>query len=163
ELTAHYAQLARTGFSSFQQHSAAGSLILLNLSRALMWDPSPETMSASIERGVAHEYTHFAQRAILGEGSIPGWFEEGQAVYQSARQVGGGYANLSRAAGGQRDGTALRLWQLDAATEQHVHEGGEEGVAVYGRGYAAVAMLAERYGYPATVQLLRDNHDGTLL
>src|SRR5262249_49990400 len=151
ELTARYAELARTGTSSFQPYGAVGSLILLNLSHALRWDPSPETMRVVIERGVAHEYTHFAQRAILGEGRVPAWFEEGQAVYQSMRQAGGGYVNIMRAAGGQRDGTGLRLWQINAATEQHIHEGGDEGVAVYGRGHAAVAMLAERYGYPATV------------
>src|SRR5262245_31053475 len=78
------------------------------------------------------------------------------------RHAGGGYVNLTRAAGNQLDSTGLRLWQLNAETDRHVHEGGAEGVAVYGRGYAAVALLAERYGYPATVQLLRDNRDGSL-
>src|SRR5262249_39875533 len=140
ELTARYAELARAGSSTFVSFSAVGSLVLLNLSRALTWDPSPETIRAGIERSVAHEYTHFAQRAILGEGGIPSWFEEGQAVYQSMRHAGGGYVNLTRAAGNQLDSTGLRLWQLNAETDRHVHEGGAEGVAVYGRGYAAVAL-----------------------
>jgi hypothetical protein len=157
----HYDRLAHLGASTFAHFTAAGSLIMPNLSPKLQWDASGAAMQAAIRRTITHEYTHFAQDVLLGSGGVPRWFTEGQAGYRERRADGATYENLMLAVSGQQDGTAPRLSQLIPHMGWDTHDEADQTAAVYARSYAALAFLVERYGFPATVQLLRDNRDGT--
>ena len=156
----YQAQLARTGQSTYIFHGIGGSLILLNLVEAPGRQPPGDRVQARIEQTLAHEYTHFAQHGISGLAPVPMWFLEGQAVYQEFRNGSRSYNDLPLAIRGQRDGTAASLRALTRPEEWFAREQVEGRAAVYSRGYAAVAFLIERYGFAATVQLLRDNWNG---
>jgi hypothetical protein len=160
QVTSTYEQLARRGAGSFDQFTATGSLIVLNLSRTLRWEGSSEGVRAAIGRKTIHEYTHFAQRGILGKGSAPRWFKEGQAVHQERRFAGRSAENLLDAMIAEKDGTAPRLSELIHEPTWGAEEAGDHTAVVYGRGYATYAFLVERFGFPTTVQLLRENRGG---
>src|SRR3954470_15026319 len=53
-----------------------------------------------------------------------------------------------------------RLSQLSSGMDWSAHEHPDQETDPHGRGYGALAYMAERYGFPATVRLLHENHDG---
>jgi hypothetical protein len=140
----------------------SGSTILVNLAGEFSRQQPPGAVRASIQKIVAHEYTHAAQHALLGDGEIPRWFEEGQAMYQEYRAFGHPYVDLRYAAQWQHDGKAFRLGDLTQWKDWDEREHTDGTRPIYNRSYAVVAFLVERYGFPATVQLLRDNHDHSI-
>ncbi|HEY7061910.1 MAG TPA: hypothetical protein VII06_10540 [Chloroflexota bacterium] len=165
DVAAQWAQTAerqaRSGTSTFEGFSANGSLILINLSLQVRQDPNGLTLPATIDTLVLHEYTHFVQRGLLGNGQAPAWFIEGQAVYQQ-HQVAG-TEDLVQAARARRAGKASRLIDLARFPQDSAHEPGDfDSDGIYTRGYAGVAFLIAHYGFAATTQLLRDNRDSSL-
>lgn len=152
-------QHARDGRSTSIRVSIFGGLILANLVRASSGD--------AIDAFLMHEYTHFAQGGIVGSNDyLPKWFIEGQAVFQEVRNttspVG---AYLQRVATRtQRDGSFVPLARISTVEDWNAQERrGQTGTDVaYARGYAAVSFIEQRHGFEATVQLLRDNHNGSL-
>lgn len=153
------AQIARDGRSVSVRVSIFGGLILANLSRAA--DP------AAIDAFLMHEYTHFAQGGIAGSNDyLPKWFIEGQAVFQESRNTTSDSATYLRriAQRAQREGTVLRLAEISTPEDWNAQERrGQVGIdAAYSRGYAAFAFLEKRHGFDATVQLMRDNHNGSI-
>lgn len=131
-----------------------GGLIQINLSQG---------ERQFIPSFVAHEYTHFAQGVIGGAASFfPMWFLEGQGEYQEQRNGIPRNDMLGFARRTQNDGVALALGDLSRYDDWVAHERDDGQAAVYSRGYAAVSWLTERFGFAATVQLLRDNADGNL-
>ncbi len=165
EAAAQWAQTAerqaRSGTSVFQAFSATGSLILINLSVLSSQDPNGLVLPASINTLVLHEYTHFVQRSLLGNGQAPAWFVEGQAVYQQHHVAG--TEDLVQAARARRTGKASRLTNLVQFPQDSTHEPGDfDGDGIYVRGYAGVAFLVAHHGFAATTRLLRDNRDGSL-
>jgi hypothetical protein len=155
-----YEHLAQAGVSSFYSSTYAGSVILLNLSSPLRWDSSPQVVRAALARTVAHEYTHFAQRSILGQGVLPAWFEEGQAAYWSQQFMGGTYDSLLNyeTPGSVPPRLSQLVGDVDWSTQEHPAPESDP----HRRGYGAVAYLSARYGFPATLRLLHDNRDGSL-
>jgi hypothetical protein len=155
---AHAAYLAQAGRSFHVRGSNFGGLILLNVTRT-------QEMEA-IVRFIAHEYTHVAQHGIGNSNDFfPKWIREGQAVYQEVRNGSGvsdvRYADIALKA--QRDGTALRLGDISRSQDWDARDGTPEGTnANYSRAYVATAYLIERYGFDATVQLYRENRNGSL-
>ena len=132
-----------------------GGVIALNLVRR-DWE--------YLDTKLAHEYTHYAQHGLGGSaGYFPMWFVEGQGAYQEERNGLPRVDFLSIARREQRAGRAYRVAELATREDWFAREarpGG--GEAVYSRGYAAVRFLAERYGFGATAQLLRDNRNGSI-
>jgi hypothetical protein len=150
-------RLLKAGASVFESVSAAGSMILLDLIFKLQWDPSPAAMHASLTRSLAHEYTHFAQHSILGQGAVPAWFEEGQAMYWAHEFMGGTDEYFLPAT--SLSGTPPRLSQLVHRTDWSIHDALDTELDPHSRGYAAVSYLVDQYGFGTTVQLLHDNRD----
>jgi hypothetical protein len=114
-----------------------------------------------LDAGLVHELTHFAQLAHAAPDSIPYWFLEGQAEYMEARAADRAEAALALAVLAQRAGRAVALADLTRADQWHGQAQGPSRGEVFGRAYAALLFLAERHGFPATVQLLRDTGSGT--
>jgi hypothetical protein len=154
--------LMQAGTSWFEAVSGTGSMIVLNLNLGFRqrWDPSPEAMRAAIDGTLAHEYTHFAQHTILGNGSVPAWFMEGQAEMWAGQLVGGTYERLPVFR--EPNSTPPRLAELASGMDWASHDRLDPATDPHAQGYGALAYLADRYGFPATVQLLRDNRDGDL-
>ncbi|MFN8556775.1 MAG: hypothetical protein U0531_05300 [Dehalococcoidia bacterium] len=126
--------------------------MLLNLTQ----NPDPTTLT----RRLAHEYTHFAQSAIGGTlDAYPMWFLEGHAEFQMERLAGRDIDHRLDAARRDRAGTAPRLRDLVTPEQWTASEARLGSDAVYSRAYSAVAYIAERWGYPATLQLLRAGSD----
>src|SRR5690348_12852023 len=112
---------------------------------------------------LAHEWTHVAQQSLSGaQDSVPRWFLEGQAVYQEIRLSPSSSASryLPRAVLDQRAGTATSLVTLGTVSQWKLAQAAGKWDSMYGRGYAAVRYLAERYGFDATANLVKQNrHD----
>lgn len=115
-----------------------------------------------IDTKLAHEYTHVAQNGAGADGEFPIWFIEGQAAFQEDRNGKPRFDYMGTATSDQRKGTAPRLADIATHEGWHARERSDGSMPVYSRGYAAIAYLAQRYGFPATAQLLRDNRDGDL-
>jgi hypothetical protein len=154
------AQIARDGRSSSIRVSIFGGLILANLVKSSSGD--------AIEAFLMHEYTHFAQGGISGSNDyLPKWFIEGQAVLQEVRNTSsstGEYLNRV-ALRAQRDSSFVPLSRISTVEDWNAQErrGAAGTDAAYSRGYAAVRFLEQRHGFDATVQLMRDNHNGDLI
>jgi hypothetical protein len=117
-----------------------------------------QTTPSYIRTLLAHEWTHVAQQMLSGaQDTLPRWFLEGQAVYQEIRISPASSASryLIQAFLDQRDGTALSLVNLDTITQWRLSDASGRRDSMYGRGYAAVRYLSERYGFNATVDLVR--------
>lgn len=153
------AQIARDGRSSSIRVSIFGGLILANLVKASSGD--------AIDAFLMHEYTHFAQGGISGSNDyLPKWFIEGHAVFQEVRNTPsatGDYLNRV-AVRAQRDSSFVPLSRISTVDDWNAQERrGSAGTdAAYSRGYAAVNFMEKRHGFGATIQIMRDNHNGSL-
>jgi hypothetical protein len=131
---------------------ARGMVIRLNLTGI------PD--AAALRRRLAHEYVHFLQAAAGGTlDAYPMWFLEGQAEYEMERLAGREQGRLAEAAGRARADAAPRLPELVTAADWAAAEARLGADAVYAHAYGAVAFLAERWGYEATVRLLAAGSD----
>jgi hypothetical protein len=150
------AERARQGRSVTITGSVYGGLILLNVAGA-------RNFQLELDAALTHEYTHFAQSGIGASSDyFPYWFIEGQGDYQEERNASVRFLHRQVAASMQRDGSAPRLSSLSTSDGWFRQEAALGSSAVYARGYMAVAFLVDRHGFPATVQLLRDNHRGSI-
>jgi hypothetical protein len=146
------AQVVREGRSLTVLTPTRGVFMLLNLTRA----PDTETL----QRRLAHEYTHFFQSAAGGTlDAYPTWFLEGQAEYQMGRFAGLDWDRRADAARRERSGIAPHLTDLINAESWSGVEAQLGSDAVYSRGYSAVAFLVERWGFAASIRLLQAGSD----
>jgi hypothetical protein len=150
------AKRAREGRSVTINGSVYGTLILLNMVDA-------RNFAVELSASVAHEYTHFAQAGIGAAADLfPYWFIEGQGDFQEERNSPVRFRHRDVAARTQREGTAPRLSALSDGEGWFGNEASLGSDVVYSRGYVAVVFLVERFGFGATVQLLRDNRNGSI-
>jgi hypothetical protein len=153
---ADIAARAREGRSVTVTGSVYGALILLNLAGA-------RDFQFEMDAALAHEYTHFAQSGIGASSDyFPYWFIEGQGDYQEERNASVRFLHRQVATSMQRDGSDPHLSTLSTSDGWFAQESSLGSSAVYSKGYVAVAYLIERHGFDATVQLLRDNHRGSI-
>lgn len=139
-------RLVQEGRSLTVLSPTRGAFILLNVRSS-----QPETL----RRRIAHEYTHFVQSAAAGTlDAYPLWFLEGQAELQMERLAGLDWDRRGDATRRQSNGTAPHLADLITEFDWSDTEA-RLGNGVYSRAYAAVAYIAERWGYAATVRLLK--------
>jgi hypothetical protein len=140
-----------------------GSVLSFNLTWAEEGVVTADALESYIGATLVHEYTHFAQYAISAAPRIPTWFLEGQGRYLEC-QLGGREAlcrqHLETARAAREAGTAWPLALLARRGDWDLAERQVGDSTVYGYGYAAVQYLVERYGFAATVQLLRDHRQG---
>jgi hypothetical protein len=146
--------LLREGIGSVQLRSRLGNLMLLPVFAARGAGLRP---IAEIESTLVHEYTHFVQTAIMGTGSVPRWYVEGQAVYVQMRVAGGAEERLATAVAAQLAGRTAPLADLNRLDGWAAHQRAIGRSSVYHRSYVAVRYLVERHGFAATVGLLRGN------
>lgn len=145
-------RVAEDGRSLTMLTPARGVFVLINLTRS----PDPDTL----RRRLAHEYTHFVQSAAGGTlDAYPMWFLEGSAEFQTERLAGADRDRRADAARRERDGGAPRLTDLATPDAWAAAETALGSDAVYSRAYSAVAFIAERWGYTATVTLLNAASD----
>jgi hypothetical protein len=144
-------RLANEGRSLTVLSPVRGMFVVLNLTDA----PPQEALL----RRLAHEYTHFAQAAVVGTlDALPLWFLEGQAEFQMERLAGSDWDRLADAARRERAGTAPRLTEL-VTGDQWASAEALYGNTVYSRAYSAILYLTQRWGYSAPVKLLRAASD----
>lgn len=134
-----------------------GNLILLNLTR-----PGSRTLAG--ERfGVAFTYTSYANSGLTGNSSGDHWFRQGLDTFQAERNGGAAAGYLALAAQDQRTGKETTpLSDLTTLDRWLAHQRAEGGPNVQARGHAAFVFLTEQVGFDALIQLLQQNHDGTL-
>jgi hypothetical protein len=157
-----HARRARAGRSYLGQNQY-GNLLVLLLFGERGFDPQGPTpwLRTALDRRLGHEYTHFAQLAIGDSRSMPWWLFEGQAIHMEHQIVGASASvDLATALGVLREGRTARVADLTRQDQWFGHEQRLGESAVYSRGYAAVAFLAERHGFPTTVELLRAGRSG---
>ena len=122
---------------------------------------------------VVGQYTRFAINQAVGKDPqlaqgivrlLPAWFDDGLQVRQEFRHTAngasGGYlveaARAARAGGSPK---LVDLLQFDSMMAQRAQFG---KYAVYAKGYATVAYLAEKHGEGALGQLLRESRLGSI-
>jgi len=158
ETTDSLAQRTRTGASHARlADPTLGYLVLLNLTT-----PANRT-KAGMQFAVAYMYTGFAHTAILGNGNADTWFRQGLDTYQAERNGGSARGFVAIAARGQQQATETTpLTELTTSEKWLAHQRSEGTVPVGARAHAAFVYLVEQYGFDALIQILGQNHNGTL-
>jgi hypothetical protein len=112
---------------------------------------------------VTHEYTHVAQIALAQslEAVSPSWLSEGQAVHLEEQGSGLVRASLIQVGRAQIEQRGASLAQLSRPRSWRERELADGTALTYAHAHAAVRFLAERHGFEATVQLLRDGRRGS--
>jgi len=112
---------------------------------------------------VAHEYAHVAQAGLLGDPDmLPFFAVEGGAEYFASLVVGPEQRDLAgrfrEASGDERTDNAVPLRDI---VEQPSSRDARRVAASYSRGYAAMRLLASRWGIASFTQLHRENINGS--
>jgi hypothetical protein len=144
------------GRPSFFDDPLGGGVLQIQLS-----DRQRENVE-SMRDFMVHEFTHFAQTAILNGNrgdKIPKWFFEGQANYQARRSTQRPTVGVIAARHDLLSGQSPRLAEISVWADWDRREavGLNE---VYSRATAAVSMLVERQGVDVPRSLLYESASG---